>query len=324
MINDDASMYDQGDKWLTLFGNEYTALIFIPPLFTYLGSSQYSVKRLKSATCLFLFCGTIFSVALKYPLAYLTTFVIVFYPFVGKKYKFLIILVFVEAIIKATTGDNPTRMYFVIVPFSIITVLFVFIFKNDKILKWFAAVVVIAPILLFVPMLLNNGDKGNTSFQEANEYIMDKTGNEELATDTRTFLYLEMAEDLTHTDSWLLGKGAFSHYYSFFFDQNSKSKYGRISSEVPLTNYLLRGGIIYVLFYFALILSGAYFAIFRGKNKFVQSIGIMALCWYFNSFIGDITGCRFYHMAFFILLGCTFSSKWLNMSDQGVKQILMK
>lgn len=324
MLNDDASMYAQGDKWLTLFGNEYTALIFLPPLFTYLGSSQYGVKKLKSATCFFLICGAFFSVALKYPLAYLTTFVIVFYPFVGKKYKFLIILVFVEAIIKATIGDNPTRMYFVIIPFSIITVLFVFIFKNDKILKWFTAIVVIAPILLFVPMLLNNGNKGDTSFQEANKYIMNETGNEELATDTRTFLYLEMAEDLTHTDSWLLGKGAFSHYYSIFFDQNSKGKYGRISSEVPLTNYLLRGGIIYVLFYFALILSGVYFSIFRGKNKFVQSIGIMALCWYFNSFIGDITGCRFYHMAFFILLGCTLSSKWLNMSDQEVKQILMK
>lgn len=323
VFNTDASMYALGNKWITLFGNEYTALILMPPLFTYIGSSLYGVKKLKKATCLFLVCGALFSLALKYPLAFLTTFVIVFYPYVGKKYKCLIGLVFVEAIIKATMGDNPTRMFLIIIPFSIIVILFLYVIKSERIKKWFVVAVTVAPLILFVPMLMaNNGEE--SFFQKANLYIVEKTDDDGLASDTRTFLYLEMAEDLTHTNSWLLGKGAFSHYYSLYFDQSSNGKYGRISSEVPLLNYLLRGGLVYVLLYFGLILIGAYNAIFKGKNKFVQSIGIMALCWYFNSFIGDITGCRFYHMAFFILLGCTLSSKWLNMSDQEVKQILMK
>ncbi|MDO4931774.1 MAG: hypothetical protein Q4E63_03850 [Prevotellaceae bacterium] len=322
VFNTDASMYALGNKWITLFGNEYTALILMPPLFTYIGSSLYGVKKLKKATCLFLVCGALFSLALKYPLAFLTTFVIVFYPYVGKKYKCLIGLVFVEAIIKATMGDNPTRMFLIIIPFSIIVILFLYVIKSERIKKWFVVAVTVAPLILFVPMLMaNNGEE--SFFQKANLYIVEKTDDDGLASDTRTFLYLEMAEDLTHTNSWLLGKGAFSHYYSLYFDQSSNGKYGRISSEVPLLNYLLRGGLIYVLLYFGLILIGAYNAIFNGKNKFVQSIGIMALCWYFNSFVGDIIGCRFYHVAFFILLGCTLSPKLLNMSDQKIKRILM-
>lgn len=322
VFNTDASMYALGNKWITLFGNEYTALILMPPLFTYIGSSLYGVKKLKKATCLFLVCGALFSLALKYPLAFLTTFVIVFYPYVGKKYKCLIGLVFVEAIIKATMGDNPTRMFLIIIPFSIIVILFLYVIKSERIKKWFVVAVTVAPLILFVPMLMaNNGEE--SFFQKANLYIVEKTDDDGLASDTRTFLYLEMAEDLTHTNSWLLGKGAFSHYYSLYFDQSSNRKYGRISSEVPLLNYLLRGGLIYVLLYFGLILIGAYNAIFKGKNKFVQSIGIMALCWYFNSFVGDIIGCRFYHVAFFILLGCTLSPKLLNMSDQKIKRILM-
>jgi len=324
VLNDDKAMNAFGNKWLTLFGNEYTALLLMPPFFTYIGSSQFGVNTLKNATCLFLICGTFLSVAMKYPLAHLTTFVIVFYPYVGKKYKFLIVLVFVEAIIKATMGDNPTRMFFIIIPFSIFVILFVFILENEKIKKWFAITVMIAPILFFVPMLISKNGGENTFFQEANSYVMDNTGNDELASDTRSFLYLEIAEDLTQTDSWILGKGAFSHYYSLFFDQNAKGKFGRISSEVPVLTFLLRGGVIYVLFYLGLILYGAYCAIFKGKNKFVQSIGVMALCWYFNSFIGDITGCRFYHMAFFILLGCTLSTRWLNMSDKEIKQVFKR
>ena len=323
VFDTDRSLYVIGNKWMTLFGNEYTALLLLPPLFTYLGTIKYGVYILRRVTYFYLWGGLVLSVLMKFPLAILSTFIIAFYPYVNKKYKCLIIIVFIEALIKSLWGDNPTRMFLIIIPFALCSYFLVYIVKNKKILKIFAISVMITPLLLFLPTLMLQ--KGETSwFQDAQEYITKQMIDKDLANDTRTFLYIEMADDLTNTDSWIFGKGAFSKYYSAYFDQSSIGKFGRISSEVPFLTHLLKGGILYTLIYYALILYAAYLGIWKGKNKFVQSIAIIALGWYFNSFVGVITGCRFYHIAFFILLGCCLSTNWLNYSDYQIKHVLSR
>lgn len=321
IISTEDYLYAFGNKWLTLFGNEYTSLLLFPPLFTYLGTQTYSVHLLKKSTYIFLVIGLILSVFMNFPLAMLTTFIIALYPYVGIKYKLLIVISIIEAFIKSTVGENSTRMYIITAGFALICYLLVYIIQNIKIIKFFAVTIIIAPLFLFVPILFSS-DNNPTTFQNMQAYIMQKSEDESLASDTRTFLYLEMAEDLNDTKSWLWGKGAYSTYYSYYFDESSTGKYGRISSEVPFLNFLLRGGILYVTAYFGLILLAIYQAIWNGKNKFVQSIGIIALGWYFNSFIGDITGCRFYHIAFFLLLGCCLSRRWLNYTNNQITYLL--
>lgn len=314
-------MYVIGNKWTTLFGNEYTSLLFLPPLFTYLGSLKYSIHILKKTTYFYLFIGLILSIFGKFPIAILSTYALAFYPYVNRKYKLLIIIAFLEAIIKSFFGNNPTRMYLIVITFSLCAYFLVYILQNKKITKIFAIIVTISPITLFLPALFLPNHKTST-FQQMQEFIIQKSGNNDMAVDTRTFLYMEMADDLSKTDSWLLGKGAFSTYYSPYFDQSTISKYGRISSEVPLLNYFLRGGILYIIIYFALILYAAFLGIWKGNNQFVQFIGVIALGWYFNSFVGDITGCRFYHIAFFILIGCCLSKQWLRLSNNRTNRLL--
>ena len=321
-VSTDPELDAIGNKWLTLFGNEYTALLLVPPLFAYLGTLDYGVCLLRKVTYIYLAIGFVLSVLMKFPLAMLMTFAVVFFPYVGKKYKLLIIIAAAEAFIKATTGANPSRMYLIVLGFALCAYFLVYKIKNNsKVLKAFAVTVVIAPLVMFVP-ILGSSDHDETTFQKIQAYIMQESGDESMASDTRTFLYLEMAEDLTNTNSWIIGKGAFSRYYSLYFDESSIGKYGRISSEVPFLNYLLRGGLLYVVVYFSLLVYAVYLGIWKGRNKFVQSIAVIALGWYFNSFVGDITGCRFYHFAFFLLLGCCLSCKWRNCSDVEIQALL--
>lgn len=311
-----------GNKWLTLFGNEYTALLLVPPLFAYLGTLGYGARLLRNVTYTYLAVGLALSVLMKFPLSMLMTFAVVFYPYANKKYRLLILLAAVGAFVKATTGENPSRMYLIVLGFALCAYFLVYKVKdNSKVLKAFAVAVVIAPLVMFVP-ILGSTDNDETTFQKIQAYIMQESGDESMASDTRTFLYLEMAEDLTNTNSWVFGKGAFSRYYSLYFDESSMGKYGRLSSEVPFLNYLLRGGLLYVAAYFSLLVYAVYLGIWKGRNKFVQSIAVIALGWYFNSFVGDITGCRFYHFAFFLLLGCCLSCKWRNCSDVEIQALL--
>lgn len=322
IFNSSLELTAVGNKWLTLFGNEYSAIMMLPPLFAYLGTLTLGVNILKNTTYAYLISGLVLSIFMKFPLAFLSTFVIVFYPYVGKKFRILIILAYVEALIKATTGDNPTRMLLIIVVFSFCSYVLVYVIKNIKLIKAFAIVLIIAPMLIFVPVLFSVNQKEPTIFEKAQEYVMQKRVKREMATDTRTFLYYELSEDLTKTHSWLFGKGAYSRYYSPYFDDSSIGKYGRLSLEVPFLTHLLKGGICYVVLYYGLLLSAVYLGIWRSKNKFIQSIAIIAVGWYFNCFIGDITGCRFYHLAFFLLLGCCFSRKWLNRSDRMISFLM--
>lgn len=321
VLNTDPALYALGNKWVTLFGNEYTALLMLPPLFTYIGTLNYGVILLKKTTYSYLIVGLVLSVFMMYPLGILSIFTIVFYPYVNKKFRMLIIISVIEAFISATIGENPSRMNFIIIGFALCSYVLVYIVKNLKFLKIFSVVIIILPLFLFVP-ILNFASQDDTTFQKIQKYIMEESNDESLSTDTRTFLYQEMAEDLTATDSWLLGKGAFSRYYSAFFDDSSIGRFGRLSSEVPFLNYLLHGGICYVIVYFGLLIYAIYLGIWKGKNKFVKSIAIIASGWYFNSFVGDITGCKFYHLAFFALLGCCLSHKWLNSTDEDINFII--
>ena len=63
-------------------------------------------------------------------------------------------------------------------------------------------------------------------------------------------------------------------------------------------------------------------AIMYGKNRFVKCIAVVIIGWIFNSFICDMNGARFYHVVFFVLLGCCLSKRWLNYSDRQVQYIM--
>lgn len=320
ILNDDSNMHALGNKWITLLGNEYAALLFVPPFYILLSQLVRNVQILNLMAYVYLFIGCWF-LFVNFSIRFEAIYLAAFYHYANKKYKILIYIAVVVAIISAFVGENPTRSMLLYVGFGILAYLLVYGVRNIKMMKLFCIVIFIIPIINFIPMLIDVD--GHSVFEELQSLIIDKTDNKEMASDTRTFLYREMAEDLTKTDCWLFGKGAYAHYYSFFFDDNSFGKYGRISSEVPFLNMLMHGGIVYTVLYFALILRAVYLGVWRSNNCFCRCIAIIAIGWYFNSFICDLTGARFYHIAFFVLVGCCLSKQWLNMSESEIKEKLL-
>ena len=302
-----------GNKYVSLFFNEYTSLLFIPPLFTYLGISKHSPKYLFQSTIYYICIGLPFILLLKLPLASLAIYSIVFLPYVTNKYKILIILTILESILAGLTGG---RMFLIVVFFAIMSFLLIYVIKNVVITYAFCVCFSFAPVLIISSTILSYNQ--DTSFFQK---ITSDVDNEEMSVDTRTFLYVEVAEDLTNSDSWLLGKGAYSHYYSHYFSQNVEGgdNEERLLCEVPFLLLLLRSGLIYVLVYFSLLLIGVFKSL-KSNNKFVQSLGIIILGWYFNSFIGDVSGCKLQNLALFLLLGVCLSPKWRKMADRRIKK----
>lgn len=314
VLSTDPLLSSVGNKWITLFFNEYTTFLLIPPIFVYLGNRDENIRYLQKATLTFLSIGLLFIAILEFPLAYVTTFVGAFYPYVDRKYRLLILASFIEAFIVAIISG---RMFFIVLFFSLMSYILVYIIKSKWIRITFCVFFSLSPVLLALS-IFTLGATQESALNVILENVAD-SGNEEMATDTRSFLYLEMAQDLTKNESWIWGKGAYTFFYSekFFIEDNISEHYNRDTCEVPFLNYLMHGGLVYVFFYFGLLLMGVYKGM-RSNNKFVQSISILAVGWYFISFIGDLNGCRFYHLGFFMLLGVCLSPHWRKRTDEEI------
>lgn len=315
-LSSDPLLHAFGNKWLTLFFNEYSMFLLIPPIFAYLGNRDEGLFFLKKSTLTFLIIGIAFLALLKLPLADMAIFVGVFYPYVEKKYRILIIITIIEALL---LGIIASRAKFIVLFFTLSSYFLVYRIKRKLVIKLFCVFFTFAPFIL-VFSILTMGESEESILNKVLEMVASNSSDEGMAKDTRTFLYLEMAQDLTENESWFFGKGAYTHYYSDFFsyEMDSASNPVRNVSEVPFLNYLMHGGITYVFFYFGLILMGVYKGL-KSNNKFVQSIAIVAIGWYFISFLGDINGCKLFHLGFFLLLGVCLSPHWCDRTDDEIE-----
>jgi hypothetical protein len=101
--------------------------------------------------------------------------------------------------------------------------------------------------------------------------------DEVYGTDTRTFLFIELFNDLTGVEQ-LFGKGVFGSYYSDYFYSLSKysdegDHYQRIGIEVGYLQMILKGGWVLIVLNIAFLLPISIKAIFKSNNILVVSCG---------------------------------------------------
>lgn len=130
-----------------------------------------------------------------------------------------------------------------------------------KVVKLYSCV---APIL-GVTLTTVNLVTGDSIFTILENKYGDKSS---MVQDTRTFLFRELNEDLTNTDSWLYGKGIFGTYYSqvmhnALIHKNYSDNENRLGTECGHLWLLLKGGILYAILYILLF----YVAILKGNRS---------------------------------------------------------
>lgn len=310
VYNTDPDMYLHGNKWLTLFLNEYTLFALFPPLFVFLATTANSFSVFSKYLVLFIVFSLLLSPIQTNSVAFLPIFFIAFLPYIKTKYRFLFVIVIIVSVL---TAISRVRMLMIVNFFSFVAVILVYLFRFKYISAVFIAFCLILPFLVFVPIL--GLAKGELSFfQKIMEYLAQNNIISD-TNDTRTLLYLEIAEDIEANKTWLFGKGAYCHYFSHYFSLNEGDDSTRTLVEVPFLYMLLKGGFFYVIPYYGLLVTAIYKGLFCGKNRFVFLSSILITGWYFNSFIGDLNGCRFYHLGFFFLVGCCLSRRVLSYSD---------
>lgn len=307
--------YGNGNLYITLFGNEYTALLLAAPIFYFLSFVERPLLLLKrfshyfACWCMLL---TITDINFYSPVNIILLSIFIFFPYYSKKEK-LIYLILIPFTIKF--GLDGMRSFLILLTFGIISLL---ISKWKKLTTIFC----LSILLLTLGTIIYSIQTKESPFTHMSKY----SNKQNMVQDTRTFLYTELAEDLNETHSWILGKGAYSGYYSEYFSKSYNQikghSTGRLTNEVTFLTYLLRAGIIYLIIFNIIIILAIVNILRKSQNEIMLRIAISLTGFFFNGYIGDMLGCNFFHLTIWMMIGLAFQKKYLIMNNNNIKHIL--
>lgn len=309
-----------GNKYISMFANEECLFSLLSPGLIVLAQSDYSIVNLRKASYCFLILGVIGLLSGKVFMSWCLWWIFSYFPYVDKKYKVLICISAMVMTYRAFFAEETSRTGILIIAFAIASYYFTYILKNRKMINLFCYSILVMVTFYSILTLI---EPEFSIFEIVLNYLSGTTGDE-FAVDTRTFLFREMSDDLTNNDCWLLGKGAYSHYYSPYFERSSSgnSFFFRMSSEVTLLHLLMRGGLIYVTVYYCIIVYAIHKSLRKSQNKFLLSASVILTGWVLVSCMGYCNGYNIKHVGIFLLAGCCLSNKWLSKTDDEIKSIL--
>ena len=175
----------------------------------------------------------------------------------------VLILAIISFIILSILNSQRISVAFLVISLVFVTIEF-YRYSEVGRVKKIIMTVLISFILIGVSMKVSDA-------------IKNVKNNKEASTDTRTFLFVELFQDLSEYDVWV-GRGALGTYYSPYFALNERLGFkgdspNRIANEVGYLQMILKGGYILVILYLLILLPAAYLGIFHSKNVIARMSG---------------------------------------------------
>ena len=258
-------------------------------------------------------------------------FLILFYKELPKKYRRCVWIILAMVIYGGLSARSNVLRFAIVV---LLSYLFIVkqIFRNLKRISWsFFAILPIVLLLLgtlgiYNPFeALSNNANLNINFAEA----QDKTGTviQKANEDTRTFIYEGVLATSLKNDSWLNGRTFVRGYevdqlfgveaYQIIFERTGRME--RISCEVGILNPFTWMGLIGLLLYSLMILAPSWYGVFRGRNKYVQCVGIILAFRFMFSFIEEMQTFGWNTITLWLMVAMCISPKFLKMSNNEMK-----
>lgn len=245
---------------------------------------------------------------------------IILIPYLKFKWKILVVLVAVTSILMVIGfRSNLIKIFFSL----FLLLLYILYNYLPKILpRLIHLSLFIIPIALFI--LAIRGEYNIFAEMSNDEELIttNKHGDEEnLMTDTRTFLYAEVLTSLNNSENWIIGESAVGSYETnWFYDDGGAMKGKRYGSEVGILNILLRNGIIGVLIYLFLLFTVSFYAINYSSNILSKMLGIFIAFRWTYSFVEEFTQYDLNFYFFWLIIGLVSSNQFRSMSDLEVKK----
>jgi hypothetical protein len=299
----------------------YAGLSLFPMLFFIVGVNLkyfYFFNRMIFIYCLVIFVLSLPLISyfeLQYFLLMPLFYIIVTFPMQTTRDKILTFVLAVVVVITSTT--NRAGVFRISISYMII-ILFYMVLKMKINKRLITVVVFLALIIPFYLIYL--GVSGKDVFKMVlGENKLEGYGQENIRSDTRTFLYVDVFRDLKINKAFAFGKGINGGYASEDFET-----FNRVAIEVGFLQIILKTGILGFLLYSSLIISAIYNALNNSSNYFIKYLGLLLCGYFFMLFIENIIAFNLLNVVIWCVVGMCQSKELRALSDHEIKDLFLK
>jgi hypothetical protein len=298
----------------------YVGLSLFPMLFFIVGVNKkyfFMINRL-----LFIYCLVIFVFSLPFityfelqfflmiPLFY----IIVTFPLQSPRDRILTFIM--TATIVFTSMTNRAGVLRIIISYMIV-IIFYLVLEMKVSRKLINVIVFLALITPFY--LLYLGLTGKDVFKIVlGENTEQGYKQENLRSDTRTFLYVDVFRDLKINNAFIFGKGINGGYASEDFET-----FNRLAVEVGFLQILLKSGIVGFLLYISLFISAIFKALNNSENHFMKYLGLLLCGYVLMFFIEDIIGFTLFNVIVWCVIGMCHSKELRALNDKEIRDLFL-
>jgi hypothetical protein len=171
--------------------------------------------------------------------------------------------------------------------------------------------------------LFKNLSKNEGKYSEK-KVVNGKLVEEDLASDTRTFIYVEVIESAIRHNYVLWGRtparGNDSVSFGTFGAEILKtSRYERHSNEVCFPNVFTWLGLIGMILYCLIYLKSSYLAVYKSNNLFMKLVGVFIAFRFLYGWIEDFNRFDIMNMTLWMFIAMGFSERFRSMNNAEFK-----
>ena len=248
---------------------------------------------------------------------------VLFVPYLKLRWRLLVVIVAIFSI--AIDFGYRVNLMRVMFPFFLISL---FLFKRaipNGIFNFALSIMLLTPLVLLYLGVNNVFNVFTDSIldifnTETVSVMQGEILTQDIASDTRTFLYREVFSSMAYKDSsFMLGEGGASGYLTDWFDSATLNDRGRYASEVGFLNTVLYSGGVGVVLYMLMLFIPAYYAINKSSNYLSKTLGIFLAYHWIIFFIEDNTLFDVNYFCIWVTIGLCLSNKFRSLSDIQIK-----
>ena len=195
---------------------------------------------------------------------------------------------------------------------------------SGKIMAFAHKLLLIIPIVFFVLAItgtfeifkINEYIEGN--YVETRKNSAGEVVEEDLTTDTRTFLYVEVLNSAIKNNYWLIGRsparGNETVHFAFM-GRDTTGRPERLRNEVGILNTFTWTGIVGVILFFLVFAKASFLAVSKSNNIYIKMVGLFIAFRWAYSWVEDYQGFDLNNFVIWLMVGMCFSSSFRKMTD---------
>lgn len=247
-----------------------------------------------------------------------------FLPYMPKKWKIIVGFLLVFMLVADLGGRSQVLKAFLAICISLLCIFRKFV--SDKILRLAHWLCYISAIMLLVLGITGTFNIFTDMDSNSGKYVEKKVVNgeqveDDLAADTRTFIYVEVLQSALRNDYVLCGRslarGNDSNWFGSFMAEDLKTgKYERYKNELCHLNIFTWLGVIGMLLYSLIYFRSSFLAVYRSNSYFLKLIGVFIAFHWAYGWIEDATNFDILNISLWSAIGMGLSSQFRSMTDQ--------